>query len=194
MTGRLLTIPNLLTLARGLASIPVFYAVSHARFGLALLIVFLAGLTDGVDGIVARRTGQTSDYGRLLDPIADKTLLVTTFVAITLPGNGFEPLPLWVTSLAILRDVGIVIAGAGIYFATGFSGFTPTFLGKLNTCFELGLVVLFLVTRASNLPELLLTVGIYATAALIVASSVHYVFHARRQLAERGAGIGARTA
>jgi cardiolipin synthase (CMP-forming) len=185
VSGRVLTLPNLLTVLRGCAALPVAMAVRGNRFGVALAIVILAGLTDGLDGIIARKTGQTSDVGRLLDPIADKTLLVVTFLAVSLPGAGFEPLPLWLAGLAITRDVGIIAAGIGIYLATGFSGFSPTLLGKANTCFEIGVVLLFLVTRLAGLPEPLLTAGVYATAATITISGIHYVFHARRQLAAR---------
>jgi cardiolipin synthase len=188
--GPFLTVPNLLTLARAAAAVPVAIAILDARFGLALVLVVLAGMTDGIDGLVARRTGQLSDVGRLLDPIADKLLLVTIFVTICIPDRGFEPLPLWVAALAIGRDSGIVLAGAVIYAVTGFSGFTPTFFGKLNTVMELWLVVLFLATRASlGVPEALLTASIYATAASIVGSGLHYVVHARRQLAQRASGL-----
>ena len=189
MKGPLFTIPNALTMVRAVAAVPVAVAILDARFGLALVLVVLAGLTDGIDGWVARRAGQQSDYGRLLDPIADKILLVTVFVAICVPGRGFEPLQAWVAALAIGRDLGIVLAGAAIYAATGFSGFTPTFFGKLNTVMELWLVVLFLATRSSlGLPEILLEISIYATVFTIVGSGLHYVAHARRQLAERRAG------
>jgi len=185
VSGRVLTVPNLLTVLRGCAALPIALAIRSGHFGTALVVIFLAGLTDGLDGIIARRLNQQSDAGRLLDPIADKLLLVVTFLAISLPGAGFEPVPLWLALLVIARDVGIVAAGLGIYFATGFSGFTPTFLGKLNTCIEIGLVFLFLVTRLTGLPEIILTLGVYLTAVSIVVSGLHYVVHARRQLAER---------
>jgi cardiolipin synthase (CMP-forming) len=185
VSGGVVTLPNLLTILRAFAALPVALAVRSGRFDLALAIVVLAGLTDGLDGIIARRMGQTSDVGRLLDPIADKVLLVVTFLSVSLPGAGFEPLPLWLAGLAITRDVCIVAAGIGIYLATGFSGFTPTLLGKANTCFEIGVVFLFLVTRLAGLPEALLTVFVYITAASIVVSGLHYVVHARRQLASR---------
>lgn len=188
MKGRLLTIPNLLTLARAVAAVPIAIAILDGRFGIALVLVFLAGLTDGIDGFVARRTGQMSDAGRLLDPIADKLLLITVFVAVSVPGRGFEPLPWWVTVLAIARDAGIVAAGLAIYAATRFSGFTPTLLGKLNTVLELALLGLFLGTRALELPEAPLTLLTYVTAVSIVVSGAHYVVHARRQLAEHRAG------
>ena len=184
MKKEVLNVPNLLTIARGIAAIPLVWCILYARFGLALVIVFLAGLTDLLDGLIARKLEQSSDFGRLLDPIADKLLLVATFVAVSIPGYGFEPLPWWLATLAVGRDLGILGAALLIYRVTGFSGFTPTFLGKLNTNIELWVLFLFLLTRAFNLPELLLTVSIYVTAASIVVSGFHYIHHARTQVAE----------
>lgn len=184
MSDRVLTVPNLLTIARGFATAPLVWAILSARFGLALIIVVFAGLTDLFDGLVARRLNQSSDFGRLLDPIADKLLLVATFIAVSLPGYGFEPLPWWLAAFAIVRDAGILGGGLAIYWATGFSGFSPTFLGKLNTNIELWVLFYFLLARAFGLPEWLLTLSIYVTAASIVVSGIHYVFHGRRQLAE----------
>jgi len=194
VTARVVTLPNLLTAARGLAAVPVVLAILNGWFATALAVVFVAGLTDGLDGLVARRTGQTSDVGRLLDPIADKVLLVAAFVAASVPGRGFEPLPVWLVALAILRDVGIVAAGFVIYFVTGFSGFRPTLLGKLNTVLELLVVGLFLITRAFGLAEGVLTALIYLTAGSVVASGFHYVWHTRRQLSEAGRKMGVGTA
>lgn len=193
MNGRVLTVPNALTIARGLAAIPVALAILNGWFGTAVAVLFVAGVTDGLDGKLARSLGQTSDIGRLLDPIADKVLLAATFVAMTIPGRGFEPLPLWLVAIAILRDVGIVVAGWIIYWLTGFTGFSPTMLGKINTVVELLLGGLFLLTRALGLPEILLTLGIYITAVSITVSGFHYIVHARRQLAESAekAGVGA---
>ena len=194
MTARVVTLPNLLTAARGLAAIPVVLAILNGWFAIALAIIIIAGITDGLDGLVARRTGQTSDFGRLLDPIADKVLLVAAFVAASVPGRGFEPLPMWLVALAILRDVGIVAAGFVIYFVTGFSGFRPTLLGKINTVLELVVVGLFLLTRAFGLAEGALTALIYLTAGTILASGFHYVWHARRQLSEASRKVGVGTA
>jgi cardiolipin synthase len=185
VSGRVLTLPNALTLLRACAAVPVALAVRSGRLDVALVIGVVAGLTDGVDGIVARRMGQTSDVGRLLDPIADKLLLATTFLAVSLTGAGFEPLPFWLAGLAVTRDVCIVAAGLAIYLATGFTGFTPTLLGKANTCLEMGVVLLFFLTRLYGLPEILLDAFVYVTGASIVASGVHYVVHSRRQLAAR---------
>jgi cardiolipin synthase len=190
VSGRVLTLPNALTVARGLAAVPVAIAILNGHFAAAVAIVFVAGLSDGLDGELARRFGQTSDVGRLLDPIADKLLLVTTFAAASVPGRGFEPLPLWLVGLVVLRDVGIVVTALAVYLATGFKGFRPTLLGKINTVVELCLVGVFLLTRAFGLPELPLTVGIYLAAGSIVASGLHYVVHLRRILSETGGNVG----
>jgi cardiolipin synthase len=194
VTARLWTIPNLLTLARGLAALPLALAILNGRFVLAIAIVVAAGLSDGLDGALARWIGQTSDVGRLLDPIADKLLLVTTFVASSVPGHGFEPIPTWLVTLVILRDVGIVIVAYAVYRATGFTGFRPSMLGKINTVVELVLVGLFLLTNATGMPDLLLRVGIYLTAGSVVASGFHYVVHLRRTMAETAGGAGVRAA
>lgn len=194
MTSRVLTLPNAITLARALAAVPLALAILNGRFGLALAVVFLAGVSDGVDGKLARGLGQTSEFGRLLDPIADKVLLVTTFVAASVPGRGFAPLPVWLVVMAILRDVGIVVVAYAVYRATGFKDFRPSYLGKVNTVVELCLLGLFLITRALGTPEILLTLGIYLTAGSLVASGLHYVVHLRRLLAEWSGGVGVRAA
>ena len=194
MNARVATFPNVLTLLRALAAVPVAAAILNGRFAVALAIVVLAGVTDGLDGELARRMGQTSDVGRLLDPIADKILLVTTFVAAAVPGRGFAPLPLWLVALAVVRDVGLVAVAFAIYRATGFTGFRPTLLGKINTVVELVLVGLFLLTRAFGLPELALTAGVYVAAGSILASGLHYVVHVRRLLADSGRKVGVGTA
>jgi cardiolipin synthase len=187
-----LTIPNLLTIARAVAAVPIVAAILSNRFALALVLIVVAGFTDTIDGTVARRFGQETDLGRILDPIADKLLLVAIFVAASLPSYGFDPLPWWLAAMAIGRDVGIVVGAGAIYATTGFSGFTPSRLGKINTLFELLVVGWFVGTRAFELSEIPLTIIIYLTAASILVSGLHYVVHVRRLLAERSREAGAR--
>jgi cardiolipin synthase (CMP-forming) len=188
--GPYVTLPNAVTAARGLAAVPISLAILNGWWIAAIALVFVAGVSDGLDGMIARRTGQTSDIGRLLDPIADKLLLVTIFVTASMPGYGFTPLPWWLAALAIVRDVGIIAAALAIYVATRFTGFRPTMLGKVNTVVELSLVGVFLLTRAFGLPEGLLTFGVYLTAASIAASGLHYIVHVRRLMAESSGQVG----
>lgn len=190
MNGPYATLPNAVTAARGLAAVPISLAILNGWWIAAIALVLVAGVSDGLDGMIARRTGQTSDIGRLLDPIADKLLLVTIFVTASMPGYGFTPLPWWLAALAIVRDVGIIAAALAIYVATRFTGFRPTMLGKVNTVVELSLVGVFLLTRAFGLPEGLLTFGVYLTAASIAASGLHYIFYVRRLMAESSGQVG----
>src|ERR1044072_1791545 len=93
MSSRVITIPNLLTLVR-MALIPVFVgALYYQRFGWALAVFVTAGVTDGLDGLFARRFNQYSQLGQILDPIADKVLLVTSFITLPMPPIMAAPAP-----------------------------------------------------------------------------------------------------
>src|SRR6187200_3412893 len=102
--------------------------------GASLLVFMFAGVTDALDGLIARRAGQRTSLGAWLDPMADKLLLVTTFVILTLPGLGLaNRLPIWLTVLIIFRDVGIVLTVAIVNLALGPRTFRPSPLGKVAT-------------------------------------------------------------
>jgi cardiolipin synthase len=184
---RVWTAANALTVVRGLLAIPVAWAFLSGHLTTALVLVLIAGLTDFVDGYLARLLDASSDLGRLLDPLADKILLTVAFVGASIPGRGFDPLPYWLVALAIGRDLGILMGAVGIYLGTGYSGFHPTRLGKVNTVAEIVVILTFLLVRVLELPELWVDVTIWATAGLIVVSGVQYIFHARRQVREYAA-------
>ena len=124
--GRL-TIANQLTILR-IVLVPAFVLLMvYDRLGQALLIFLVAGITDGLDGLAARLTGQRTSIGAWLDPMADKLLLVTMFVMLTLPGIGLSNrLPLWFTVLVISRDVAIVLTVAVVNLAVGPRTFRPS--------------------------------------------------------------------
>src|SRR5215510_15244694 len=129
-----LTPANQLTLLRMLL-IPAFVIlVLYSELGWALIVFVTAGITDGLDGLIARRSGQHTQLGAWLDPMADKLLLVTTFVVLTLPGLGLaNRLPIWLTVLIISRDVIIVLTVAIVNFAVGRRTFQPSIYGKAAT-------------------------------------------------------------
>src|SRR3954454_5304448 len=115
MSSRIITVPNLLTVFR-MVLIPVFVSLLfYQRFLLALGIFVIAGVTDGLDGLLARRFNQKSQLGTILDPIADKLLLVTAYIVLSLPQISPNPIPrhfpvpFWVTAAVISRDLFIVI-------------------------------------------------------------------------------------
>jgi len=178
----IITIPNLLTFLR-MALIPVFaILLFYGQSGWALLTFFVAGISDGVDGFVARRFNQESELGTILDPIADKLLMTTAFIILTLP-NIFPPtrhlpVPFWVTAAVIGRDVLIIAVAGAIFIITNFRGFRPSWLGKASTVvqiFAVGLVLfaaIFPSLRGFYLPTVYTTVFAFA-----VFSGLHYIYH-----------------
>lgn len=139
--GRLWLYPaNLLTELR-LASVPLLVLVIvHRAFGWALLIVLFAGVSDGLDGWLARRTRLQSRLGEYLDPIADKAMLSTLFVVLAWVGA----LPWLLTILVFTRDLSLVVAALCIYWTTSFHDFRPNMVGKVNTVAEIVTVALAL--------------------------------------------------
>ena len=183
MSSRIVTVPNLLTVFR-MVLIPVFVSLLfYQRFVLALGIFVLAGATDGLDGLLARRFNQRSQLGTILDPIADKLMLVTAFVVLSMravfpqPLPSHLPVPFWVTVAVISRDVFILVGAAAINIVTGFRGFRPSLLGKINTTVQI--VAIAAIMFAASVPYgtgwYLPT--IYATVfAFSVLSGAHYIF------------------
>lgn len=173
-----LTIANLLTILR-LILIPVFVtAIYYQRFIWALGVFFLAAITDGLDGLVARTFNQKTQLGAILDPMADKSLLVTAFIILSLPRFTLTaPIPFWLTAITISRDVIIVLGAAVINMATGFSQFRPSIPGKLNTLVQIVMIVYFLVANAFGMLARYLPIAYYATLAMAVFSGLHYIVH-----------------
>jgi cardiolipin synthase len=191
MSSRIITLPNLLTIFR-MVLIPVFVTLLfYQRFVLALAVFVLAGITDGLDGLFARRFDQRSQLGTVLDPIADKLMLTTAFVVLSMrsiypqPLHGHLPIPFWVTIAVISRDVFIVVGAAAINIMTGFRGFRPSWLGKLNTTVQIiGIAAIMFAASVPYatgyyLPTVYLTVFAFA-----LLSGAHYVFFASQLLNE----------
>ena len=127
-----LTAANQVTLVRMLL-VPAFVIlVVYGHLGSALLVFMFAGLTDLLDGLIARWSGQQSTLGAWLDPMADKLLAVSTFVVLTIPGLGLaNRLPIWLTVMIIMRDVVIVATVAIVNLAVGRRTFRPSIFGKI---------------------------------------------------------------
>ncbi len=165
-------IPNLITLFRLLLVIPVVVAVMRNDFGIALMLFALASLSDGVDGFLARRFSWTSRFGAILDPIADKLLLVSTFMLLAYTGF----LPVWLGVVVIGRDL-IIFAGAISYHILfGEYELAPTLLGKLSTLLQFGLVLFVMVDQALiSMSAQLLLAGIWGVFIVSSISGLDYV-------------------
>jgi len=191
MSSRILTVPNMLTVFR-MVLIPVFVTLLfYHRFLWALGVFVIAGLTDGLDGLLARRFAQQSQLGTILDPIADKLMLVTAFIVLSMrsifpmPIPSHLPVPFWVTIAVISRDIFIIVGAAAINMTTGFRGFRPSLLGKLNTIVQIGGIAAIMF--AASVPPYhgyyLPTVYV-AVFALAILSGVHYIFFASKLMNE----------
>ena len=179
----LLTAANQLTLLR-LVLVPVFaICMLYGRPGWALVTFLVAGATDALDGLIARRTGHATTLGAWLDPMADKLLLLTMFVMLTLPGLGFENhLPLWLTVLVISRDVGIVLTVAVINLAIGPRTFRPSIFGKAATATYILTAVFAMLFNYLRYHSRVVDMFVYASLAITLVSGFHYIWHATRAI------------
>jgi cardiolipin synthase len=143
-TASALNFANLLTIFRILLIAPFLYFINQGRFGTALLLFFIASLTDFFDGFVARKFNQQSKLGQMLDPLADKILTTASFIVMALPHPNFPSIPVWLAVAVIGRDAVILLGSWIVYAMTKFKEFKPTTSGKVNTFLELGLIVWFL--------------------------------------------------
>jgi cardiolipin synthase len=182
---RNLTLANQLTILR-IVLVPAFVLlVIYGRLGAALGVFIVAGITDALDGLIARLTGQRTSIGAWLDPMADKLLLVSTFVVLTLPGIPLtNHLPVWLTVLVISRDVVIVAFVAVANLAIGPRTFRPSLLGKAATLAFILTSVVVMYFNYRRETSMLIDVGIWASLVLTLASSADYFVRVRRLVNE----------
>jgi len=180
-----LTVANQLTFLRILL-IPAFVLlVTYGYLGWALLVFLTAGVTDALDGLIARRADQRTSLGAWLDPMADKLLLVTTFIVLTLPTVELtHHVPLWLTILIISRDVVIVGVVAIVNLAVGPRTFRPSIWGKLATATYIVTSVVFLYFNWRHQMSVVIDVVIWTALAATLVSSADYVVSMRRLINE----------
>jgi cardiolipin synthase (CMP-forming) len=172
MTGDAWNIPNSLTLLRILL-IPVFVGLMlYERYESALAVLLGAGLTDALDGTIARAANQRTRLGMYLDPLADKLLLTSGFLTLSV----LHLVPLWMVILVVSRDV-ILLAGAVLAHLTESAvDIAPTLLGKGTTVFQLAYLLLAVAFIARRMDMHLLDPLLYLVVLLTVASGSHYLY------------------
>jgi cardiolipin synthase len=180
MQARIWTVPNQITILR-LGFLPLFIvSISYEHYRWALLILVIAGLSDGIDGLLARSLNQRSSLGAYLDPIADKLLLSSSFVILAFK----HEIALWLMIFVLSRDVIILIVAVVILLIFGYRPFPPSILGKATTFFQI--VMVFSVVLGAAYPNarlgLINTILIYTVATLTVVSAIHYSFSIARRL------------
>lgn len=176
----MLTFANQLTLLRMLL-IPVFaILLVYGNIGGALAVFVVASVTDLLDGYFARRAGPTT-LGAWLDPVADKLLLLTMFVVLTLPlPHLTHRIPLWLTVVVFSRDLGIVLTVSIVNLALGPRTFYPSIWGKLATATFAATGVVTLLFNWLALPSPIPGIFFIASAAITVFSALHYLLTAQR--------------
>ena len=180
-----MSVANLITLARLLAAPLAIWLVLDDRMAPAFWLFVAAGLSDAVDGFIAKRFDQRSRLGALLDPVADKVLLLSMFVTLGVAGQ----LPNWIVILVVFRDILII---GGFLLASAVAHPIPTkplFVSKLNTALQIALVAAVLARLGLGLGEYARTVTlalVYATALTTVLSGGGYLVRWVRGSAEEG--------
>jgi len=177
VTTQIFTLDNQLTLLRMLLIAAFVLLVVYGYFGWALIAFIAAGITDALDGLIARLAHQKTDLGAWLDPAADKLLLVTAFVVLTLPNLGLvNRIPIWLTILVISRDVGIVLTVAIVSLAMGPRTFRPSSLGKASTAFFIVTCVVVMYFNYLGRTSIVVDTCIWISLAVTLASGIDYVF------------------
>lgn len=166
-------LPNLITIIRVLLVAPLIWYLSVGRYGAALAVALVAGISDALDGYLAKRYGWESRIGGILDPLADKLLLVGSFIMLGLAGL----IPIWLVVLALLRDL-VIVTGAVLFNSLiARVDPEPSFLSKINTTCQILLVLTVLLAQLfAWIPGGLIAALVILTALTILSSGGHYVW------------------
>ena len=178
-------IPNVLTVLRLMLAVPVGLLIAHQQYAVVLIVAFCAGLSDGVDGWIARRFNATSRFGSIVDPLADKALMVATFIGLA----SVELLPWWLALLVIGRDL-LIIGGVIAYHRlTGRIDMEPSLLSKFNTLMQIAYTLSLLLQQIwPILPQAWFVGATWGVALLAVITALDYILtgiHKTRQYAPR---------
>jgi cardiolipin synthase (CMP-forming) len=178
--SQVFTAPNQLTMLR-MAFVPfIVIELVDGRYSWALLLFVVAGFSDGLDGLLARKLHQQTLLGQYLDPIADKLLLSTMFLVLSI----LRKIPWRFTVLVFSRDISILAASAVLFAIAGLRDFRPSIFGKANTFSQIAAVffVMLLPLRPVRWIWITRTVFLRATFAFTIISALHYVFLVQRRL------------
>jgi cardiolipin synthase (CMP-forming) len=181
---QILTAPNQLTLLRMIFLPFIVINVVKHDFKWALALFVLAGLSDGLDGLLARTLHQQTVLGQYLDPIADKLLMSTMFLVLSIE----RQIPWKYTVVVFSRDISILLLSGVLFMIAGLRDFRPSIFGKANTCAQIGAIFFVLLLQVA--PRRLIWILAYgflrATFIFTIVSAVHYAFLVQHRLREHG--------
>ena len=174
----MLTLANRLTVLRILMTPAITILLLYRYTAAAMAVFVLAGITDGLDGFVARRTGQRTDLGMVLDPLADKLLLMSAVVTLTI----LRELPRWFTIIIVSRDLMLIGGSLILYIFVGKMAMPPSWLGKCTTGFQIATVVLTMLNNFVPALDPAVMPVVFLTTAVTIGSGLDYVFRGTRLL------------
>ena len=175
-------LPNIISFLRIILVAPIVWALLNDHYDLAVILFVIAGISDGVDGFLAKRFDWTSRFGGVLDAIADKLLLVSTFICLWL----LAVFPLWLVALIIIRDV--LIVGGGVIYNLKVEKFIaePSVMSKLNTLLQIVLATVGVLSLGLlNVSAVMIDVLSWAVAITVVLSGFGYANTWGRRVVKR---------
>ena len=166
-------IPNVISIVRIALVFPIVYMLAEREFSYALVLFFIAGISDGLDGYLAKRNNWETRLGSILDPVADKLLLVSSYLIL----GWLHEIPGWLVIGVIARDIIIVVGGVAYHFLIGQFDMEPSWISKANTFFQILLVLVVVFSLgAYTLPGVLLDGCEYIVAATVILSGINYIW------------------
>jgi cardiolipin synthase len=176
-------LPNLISVLRIILTVPIIIALLNNNYFLALVLFLIAGLTDAIDGWIAKYFKLQSRLGSIIDPIADKLLLVGTFMTLSIVGL----LPWWLFSIILIRDI-IIILGTKYFYLQNQQQdvlLTPSNLSKINTILQIFLIIFLLVNQIYPAIDKWKTVIIISTMTATLLSGVDYIWIVLKKITSR---------
>lgn len=165
-------IPNVLTIIRIILIVPFAVFLFQHQYLEALVVFFCAGLSDGVDGFLARQFNWRSRFGAIADPLADKLLLITAYVMLAWTSQ----IPIWLVGLILGRDLVIVCGALSYHYFVSHYEIKPSWFGKACTMSQIIYVLVVIVTLAEiPMPELVVIYGLWLVAGITLFSGLHYI-------------------
>lgn len=171
-SNRTINIPNLLTLVRLLLTPLFVILLIRSQLKPALAVFFLAGISDGLDGLIARWFDQRTVLGAYLDPVADKVLLMSSYICLGILGI----IPAWVTVVVLSRDILIVIGIAILTLTEKKYRIRPSWISKCTTLFQLVTVIVALMATGTAQLQSIQNLLLWTTTVLTTISGLHYIF------------------
>jgi cardiolipin synthase len=165
-------IPNALSLLRVFLVAPFLVAVIYEYFAVALAIFAVAGLTDFLDGYLARRLAQKSVLGTFLDPLGDRLLSTVAFISLSAQGL----LPPWLAVTVVAKDLYVVLGAAILHFSGGLSVAVPSFWGKLSTLLQIVTIGFALLSAFRSIPSSMLSLLFVVTGLVTAIACFHYIW------------------